>query len=146
MKRMFTVSLVCLVLSMFVFILIPMCILFYSIFWVDKSEPMVYNEPKVEETIVEEIEDYIVRTMLVTAYTVGDGYTPGTIMANGQEVFVGAVACNDYPLGTKIHIDGNEYVVADRMLEDGKVDIYMDSYEDCMNWGVREKEVKIYVQ
>lgn len=141
----FLFSVVILLTCVFILVVVP---ILFLVLPVDKHEDKVYNkvEAKQEEQLNNEEPIYHTRIMPITAYTVGDGYTPGTVMANGEEVYVGAVACNDYPLGTIIHIEGNEYVVADRMLHDGKIDIYMDSYEACMDWGVRELEVKVYVK
>lgn len=79
-----------------------------------------------------------------TAYSAGDGLTPSTTMANGEEVYVGAVAYNDVPLGTKIEIDGAVYTVCDRVGSDGVVDIYMNTVDECFDFGVQYKTVKIY--
>ena len=80
---------------------------------------------------------------MTTAYTLGDDYTPSTIMANGEVPHVGAVAYNRVPLGTTLVIDGKSYVVKDRAWDDDVVDIYMGSYEECMEYGVQRKTVKI---
>lgn len=82
-------------------------------------------------------------TCYASAYTVGDNLTPSSIMANGEIAHVGAVACNFLPIGTQVRIDGNIYTVKDRCGVDGRIDIYMDSYEECMSWGVREVEVEL---
>ena len=95
------------------------------------------------ETIKEEIKPTLKRNMEVTAYTAGDGYTPGVTMANGERVHVGAIACNDYPIGTIIEIDGTGYTVKDRMLNDGMIDIYMDSYNQAIKFGRQTKQVTI---
>lgn len=79
-----------------------------------------------------------------TAYSAGDNHTPGTTMANGEEVRVGAVAYNDVPLGTKIEIDGAVYTVCDRVGSDGVVDIYMDTIDECFDFGVQYKTIKVY--
>ena len=81
--------------------------------------------------------------VVVTAYAVGDGHTPGSIMASGKIVYVGAVAMNGVPLGTKVVIDDVEYTVEDRMMYDGYVDIFMDSVEAADNWGVQRKTVRV---
>ena len=61
----------------------------------------------------------------------------GSVMANGEYPYVGAVASNDYPLGTIVYIDGNPYTVADRMASGvhGVIDIFMDSYHEAVNFG-----------
>lgn len=61
-------------------------------------------------------------------------YTPydcGTVTATGETVHVGGV------------IDGVEYVVNDRCGIDGCIDIFMESYEDAIEFGRRYKEVYI---
>ena len=73
-------------------------------------------------------------------------YTPydcGTITATGENVHVGGVACNFLPFGTVVVIDGKEYVVNDRCGIDGCIDIFMESYEDAIQFGRRYKEVYI---
>lgn len=73
-------------------------------------------------------------------------YTPydcGTITATGETVHVGGVACNFLPFGTVVIIDGVEYVVNDRCGIDGCIDIFMESYEDAIEFGRRYKEVYI---
>ena len=73
-------------------------------------------------------------------------YTPydcGTITATGETVHVGGVACNFLPFGTVVVIDGKEYIVNDRCGIDGCIDIFMESYEDAIEFGRRYKEVYI---
>lgn len=73
-------------------------------------------------------------------------YTPydcGTITATGETVHVGGVACNFLPFGTVVVIDGVEYIVNDRCGIDGCIDIFMESYEDAIQFGRRYKEVYV---
>nr|DAJ01580.1 MAG TPA: 3D containing protein [Caudoviricetes sp.] len=73
-------------------------------------------------------------------------YTPydcGTVTATGETVHVGGVACNFLPFGTVVVIDGVEYVVNDRCGIDGCIDIFMESYEDAIQFGRQYKEVYI---
>lgn len=73
-------------------------------------------------------------------------YTPydcGTITATGETVHVGGVACNFLPFGTVVVIDGVEYVVNDRCGIDGCIDIFMESYEEAIQFGRQHKEVYI---
>ena len=79
----------------------------------------------------------------VTAYTVGDSYTPSDTMANGEKVHVGAVASYDLPLGTKIRINGVVYTVKDRCGIPNTIDIYMNSKQECMRFGKKYMEVEI---
>lgn len=73
-------------------------------------------------------------------------YTPydcGTITATGETVHVGGVACNFLPFGTVVVIDGVEYLVNDRCGIDGCIDIFMESYEDAIQFGRQYKEVYV---
>lgn len=73
-------------------------------------------------------------------------YTPydcGTITATGETVHVGGVACNFLPFGTVVVIDDVEYIVNDRCGIDGCIDIFMESYEDAIQFGRRYKEVYV---
>jgi len=75
-----------------------------------------------------------------SAYT---PYDSGTITATGETVRVGGVACNFLPFGTAIVIDGVEYIVNDRCGIDNCIDIFMESYEDAIQFGRQYKEVYI---
>lgn len=98
---------------------------------------------EVFEKDMERLRSYYEVSVVVTAYAIGDGHTPGSIMASGKEVYVGAVAYNDVPLGTRVVIDGVEYTVEDRVGSDGVIDIYMSTTEDCAIFG--RKLMKVYV-
>ena len=74
----------------------------------------------------------------LTAYT-----HTGNPTASGEWPYEGGVACNFVPLGTVIVIDGNRYVVNDRSGAPGIIDIFMDSYDDCINFGRQYKHVYI---
>lgn len=78
-----------------------------------------------------------------TAYSAGDGYTPGTTMASTKEVYEGAMACpSKYELGTKIKVNGKTYTCEDRMAKrfrDGEYfDIYMASQDEAIKFGRKE--------
>ena len=77
-------------------------------------------------------------TVELTAYT-----HTGGVMANGEYPYVGAVASNDYPLGTTIYIYGQPYVVADRMASGihGVIDVFVDSYDEAIAFGRQTAEV-----
>lgn len=79
----------------------------------------------------------------VTAYTVGDSYTPSDTMANGEKAHVGAVASYDLPLGTKVRINGVVYTVKDRCGIPNTIDIYMNSKQECLRFGKRYMQVEI---
>ena len=80
-------------------------------------------------------------TYELTAYT-----WTGNPCANGNYPTSGyTVACNSLPLGTRIRIDGyGEYIVEDRGgMGNNVIDIYMDSYDSCIQFGRRKAEVFI---
>lgn len=74
-----------------------------------------------------------------TAYT-----HTGNNMANGEKPYEGAVACNLVPIGTKLYIEGYGYfVVKDRIGHGSQLDIFMDTYDECIQFGRRT--LKVYV-
>lgn len=92
-----------------------------------------------------------VRNMKATAYTAGyDGV--GTLTATGTRVHHGTVAVDKrvVPLGTKMYIvtaDGS-YVYGTAVAEDtgyvgNNLDLYHDTYEQCINFGRRG--VTVYI-
>jgi 3D (Asp-Asp-Asp) domain-containing protein len=74
-----------------------------------------------------------------TAYT-----HTGNNMANGEKPYEGAVACNLVPIGTKIYIEGYGYfVVKDRIGHGSQLDIFMDTYDECIQFGRRTLQVYV---
>ena len=100
------------------------------------------EEKKPQETSNKEQNKQVI-SCHVTAYTVGDSYTPSDTMANGEKVHVGAVASYDLPLGTKVRINGVVYTVKDRCGVPNTIDIYMNSKQECMRFGKRYMQVEI---
>lgn len=103
------------------------------------EEPRSAGEPYIIES--EKIELYE-----VTAYTIaadengrGDGITASGVLATPYVT----CACNDYPFGTRLEIDGQIWIVEDRMAEDGHIDLCMDTKEACYDFGRRVLEVKV---
>jgi len=83
---------------------------------------------------------------IVTCYSENDDHTPGDIMANGKRVHYGAVANDVLPMGTKVLIDGETFVVSDRFgggYPVEKFDMYLPSRADCIQWGRQKKIVRI---
>lgn len=75
----------------------------------------------------------------ITAYT-WTGYT----MANGEYPYVGCAASCDFPLGTIINVEGiGTYVVKDVCPTSGVVDLYMNTYDECIAFGRRNASVYI---
>ena len=85
------------------------------------------------------------RTMQVkvSAYTVGDNFTPNAVMANGEAPYVGCAAMNGLPLGTRVRYNGQIYVIKDRVATDGVLDIFMNSVAECNEFGVRYATIEI---
>ena len=102
-----------------------------------------FKEKKQQEASKKEQNRKQVISCHVTAYTVGDAYTPSDTMANGEKAHVGAVASYDLPLGTKVRIDGVVYTVKDRCGIPNTIDIYMNSKQECMRFGKKYMEVEI---
>lgn len=94
-------------------------------------------------------------TMKSTAYTSSSactGKNPGDkgygITASGMKAQRGVVAVDTsvIPLGTKLYIEGYGYAIAGDTggaIKGNKVDLYFDSYNQCVNYGVRN--VTVYV-
>ena len=90
------------------------------------------------------------RTMKGTAYTTGGKV--GTRTASGTQVRVGVVAVDRsvMPLGTKVYVVSNDgsYVYGFAVAEDTGVrgniiDLYMDTYNECIQFGVRSCTVYV---
>ncbi|WP_082926849.1 3D domain-containing protein [Paenibacillus tuaregi] len=85
----------------------------------------------------------------VTAYSVGDDYTPSTgITASGKPVEEGVTAAcpKELPFGTKLRIEG----VGDRVCTDGggrikgrKIDVYIPKVKDALIFGKKKLRVEI---
>jgi 3D (Asp-Asp-Asp) domain-containing protein len=73
---------------------------------------------------------------------------PIVITASGARAVAGvtiAADTNVLPFGTKVYIDGHEYIVQDRggAIKENRIDIYFDSHQEALNFGVQYKEVFI---
>ena len=78
-------------------------------------------------------------TAKVTQYTL-----LGT-MASGKQVYDGAIANNQYPIGTIARINGVEYTLEDRMAKrfSERWDIWQQDEETAWIWGIRELPIEI---
>ena len=85
-----------------------------------------------------------VKSMTATAYTAGHGGVD-KCTATGTSVRVGTVAVDKrvIPLGTKLYIVTNDGIVygtavaEDTGVRGNKVDLYFDTYQQCINFGRR---------
>ena len=111
-----------------------------------KTDLQAKNEEILElQGKVQKAERISYRTMPVkiTAYSANDGFCPSTIMANGEQVYEGACALNGVPLNSHIRYNGRVYKVCDRVGSDGVLDIYMDSVQDCLDFGVKYGTIEL---
>ncbi len=84
-------------------------------------------------------------TMNASAYTT-EGYTGYTASGRVAEYGVVAVDTKVIPLGTKLYIDGYGYAIAGDTggaIKGNKVDLYMNTTKECLNFGRRN--VTVYV-
>ena len=69
------------------------------------------------------------------------------ITASGTRATAGRTiaASGQYAFGTKLLINGNVYTVEDRggAIKGNKIDIYMNSKQECINWGRRTIDIQI---
>ena len=86
-------------------------------------------------------------TYTLTAYCGCEACNGGNagITAMGVEPSEGwTVACNSLPLGTQISINGNTYEVQDTgNMDDGTIDIFMNSHDEALNFGVQSADVYV---
>ena len=73
----------------------------------------------------------------------------GSYDALGEPLTVGTIACNVLPLGTVVYIDGERYVVRDRLssIYDGenRIDIYVEDHEKALELGIRY-DVEVFIE
>lgn len=115
----------------------------------------VYAAPEAEENYTESEEDYsesasdesFYGTFTLTAYCgcdICNGGNAGVTASGVAPVEGWTVACNSLPIGTQISINGNVYEVQDTgNMDDDVIDIYMNSHEDALAFGVQSAEVYI---
>lgn len=89
----------------------------------------------------------IAERFIITAYSKRET-CPDTvcITSSGKRASMGLVACpRVFLYGTRIEIKGKEYECADHTAKrfDGRIDIFMDSYEKALDFGIQELEVYI---
>lgn len=104
---------------------------------------VVYKEPEPVETSSDVIEPETT-TFRITAYcpcekcsgNYGRNTSTGVTATEGRTI---AVDPTVIPYGTEVIINGNTYVAEDcgGAIKGNKVDIFMNSKSECINWGVR---------
>ena len=69
----------------------------------------------------------------------------GYATASGCMPYVGGVAFNHLPLGSRIYINGyGNFVVNDRCGIGSRCDIYLGDVQSCLNFGIRSAEIFVY--
>ena len=69
------------------------------------------------------------------------------ITASGTKATAGrTVAASGFSFGTELYINGNTYVVEDRGVPSGVIDIYFDSHSEAMNFGVQYAKIFAVVE
>lgn len=114
---------------------------------IDKQEDITYNEVEPSLAKIEENENYMI--MEATAYTksIEEGTHKG-ITRSGTQVSRGTAAIDPriIPLGTKIYVEGYghaECLDTGGDIKYNRIDLYMDSKEECFEFGRRE--VKVWI-
>lgn len=114
-----------------------------------KKQVVQDNKSQKEESYIKKLK------MKSTAYTAGPestGKNPGDagygVTASGMKAKRGVVAVDTsvIPFGTKLYIEGYGYAVAGDTggaIKGNKIDVFVDSYREAMNWGVRTVDVYI---
>ena len=114
---------------------------------IDKQEDITYNEVEPSLAKIEENENYMI--MEATAYTksIEEGTHRG-ITKSGTQVSRGTVAIDPrvIPLGTKVYVEGYghaECLDIGGDIKHNRIDLYMDSREECFEFGRRD--VKVWI-
>ena len=113
----------------------------------DYEAPVEQEAPQEEYTEDTSSNGEYLGTYTLTAYCGCEACNGGNagITAMGVEPSDGwTVACNSLPLGTQISINGNTYEVQDTgNMDDGTIDIFMNSHDEALNFGVQSADVYV---
>ena len=130
---------------------ISVCVLFYLVAGKSAIKTIEYrqsNDISFHQSDYEPFPRYQVLAS-ISAYTPRVEETDSTpfITASGETVRNGIIANNCLPLHSVVEIEGNKYVVLDRMNSRygcGFYDIFMWDLDEALNWGVRRLPVLVY--
>ena len=113
------------------------------------QEPQIIQEPVTEPQIVSQTVD--LGEFKITAYCPctkccgqwANGITSTGVTAQANRTI--AVDPKVIPYGTKVLIDGNEYIAEDcgGAIKGNRIDIYFDTHQEALNWGVKYKGVML---
>lgn len=118
-----------------------------SVDYTDIETPIEQEVPQEEYTEDTSSNGEYLGTYTLTAYCGCESCNGGNtrITAMGVEPSEGwTVACNSLPLGTQISINGSTYEVQDTgNMDDGTIDIFMNSHDEALNFGVQSADVYV---
>lgn len=106
-----------------------------------RQRQITYSQPTYTATTESSSSGSCAGTYELTAYT-----WTGNPCANGEYPTDGVtIASNTIPIGTRVYIEGlGERVVQDTGgMGSGVIDVYMDSYDDCIQFGRQSAEVYV---
>jgi len=112
----------------------------------EKEEEFILTPEAHEDLVdVEVYEELLVDSTRLTVDTTCYTHT-GNNMANGVYPEWGYVASNQYEFGTEIYIPyfDKTFIVGDTIGHSSSLDIFFDSYEECISFGRRQLEVVVY--
>lgn len=92
---------------------------------------------------------YLMRTVAYCACEKCCGWNTGITYSGTLATQGRTVACNldKFPIGTKLMIDGHEYIVEDTgSLSENMIDIYFESHEEALQYGSQWKAVEVIEQ
>jgi 3D (Asp-Asp-Asp) domain-containing protein len=115
-------------------------------------EGIPYMEREEPEDFTESVWKSI-GTMEISSYSEKDScHYPtkgGCLVASGKVAKVGMVATNLYPFGTRLMIDGEIYIVEDRISKrfNNRIDIFQgygdEAYKNAKEFGIKHLDVKV---
>ena len=113
----------------------------------DAETPVEQEAPQEEYTEDTSSNGEYLGTYTLTAYCGCEACNGGNAGITAMEVEPSegwTVACNSLPLGTQISINGNTYEVQDTgNMDDGTIDIFMNSHDEALNFGVQSADVYV---
>lgn len=112
---------------------------------VDECKTIIFRSEQKTVQSQEEIHLYVKTTAYYNDYVTTNGSTSTGVNTTKDRTI--AVDPNIIPYGTTVYIDGSSYTAEDTgsAIVGNKIDIYMDTYDECMNYGVQYKDVYYYI-
>ena len=113
--------------------------------YVDEAYSEHETEPNITDGNNEQSEyESVTEGTYVGQYTITAYSWTDYPMANGEYPYVGCAASNHFPIGTTIYIENiGTFTVLDRCGNDGIVDIYMNTVDECYQFGVQYANVYV---